>query len=259
MRFRSTLLAILLLIVLFSFPYGPLFPWSPIKPGYSRLRLKRADLFYTGTLDPAYLKVDDYITELERTFRIPMQKKVKVIALANWNDKERFCPWAGGRLAAGVTLDFGTVVFITPRIRERHLDTAEFLRHELTHAITGQNITLWKMQRLKQIHWLTEGVPVWFGHQQAYMNEQEFHAKALQTDLVPVIDPSGPWPQSDMRFAYIAWRDFIQYLINQRGLDRFREFYLAILQDPARHNQLFEDTYGAPLPEMVRRFQATLR
>lgn len=258
-KLRSILLAILLVVVLFSFPYGPLFPWSPVKPGYSHLTLKRADVFYKGALEPAYLNIDEYISGLEQTLLLRMDSRVKVIALANWQDFDRFCPWTRGRGVGGVTLETGTVIFITPRIQERHFDTGEFLRHELTHAITNQNMSLRKTQQMKKLHWLMEGVPVWFGRQQAYMSEPEFRAKAAHTDLVPVIDPSGPWPQADMRFAYVAWRDFIEYLVRQKGLDRFRGFYSAILQNPADHDRLFQVWYGAPLPEIIQRFQKSLQ
>src|SRR5437899_270554 len=38
------------LVFLLAFPYGPLFPWSPWKPGYEHLALQRADIYWpTGT------------------------------------------------------------------------------------------------------------------------------------------------------------------------------------------------------------------
>lgn len=53
---------------LLAFPYGPLFPWSPWKPGYEHLALQRADIYWpTGTVLPqAYRQFDDLIAQTEQ-------------------------------------------------------------------------------------------------------------------------------------------------------------------------------------------------
>jgi hypothetical protein len=101
---------------IYAFLYGPLFPWSPIKPGYNHLSLARADVYYpqATTPDPAY----------------------------------------------------------------------------------------------------------------------EFLDRARKEDLVPVIDPAARTSSFDIRFGYLAWRYFLQYLIDTRGRAAFQEFLLADIHRP---------------------------
>jgi len=53
-----------ILLVLVAFPYGPLFPWSPMTPGYDRVRLKRADILYPrgAAIDADYHELDGCAT-----------------------------------------------------------------------------------------------------------------------------------------------------------------------------------------------------
>jgi hypothetical protein len=161
-----------------------------------------------------------------------------------------------------VTLDTATVIYITPRIAERKLDTNEFLRHEIAHAVIIENTPLLALQRLKHHTWLFEGIPVWYGRQRAYVTQEEFRRQALNTDLVPILeyDAKGVNPSPiDMRFAYIAWRNFLDYLDQQKGRAAFLQFFAAVRTDPARLQQLFASSYGAAFPDKVREFQAAVR
>ncbi len=79
------------------------------------------------------------------------------------------------------------VIYVTPILLEKHLDVGEFLRHEITHAIIGNNASWWKLPRMKHVSWLYEGVPVWFGRQHSYVTQEEFMAGARTMDLHPVI------------------------------------------------------------------------
>jgi hypothetical protein len=61
------LLVILVVATPWAFAYGPLFPWSAVKPGYDQVTLKRAVIYYPQgrPLNPAYLKVDEFLGEAE--------------------------------------------------------------------------------------------------------------------------------------------------------------------------------------------------
>ena len=110
---------------------GPLFPWSPLKPGYTHFTLHRADIYYPSgtTLEEAYRQVDNYIAEAETFHRLKMPDRITVIAPRTWTDFHLQAPWQRGPVG-GLTLQTGTVIFITPKVAEKRLDTAEFLLHE---------------------------------------------------------------------------------------------------------------------------------
>jgi hypothetical protein len=127
--------AVLLVFIGCAFD-GPLFPWSPVKPGYTHFTLHRADIYYPSgtTLEDAYQQVDNFIAEAETFHRLKMPERITVIAPRTWTDFHLQAPWQRGPVGA-LTLQTGTVIFVTPKIAEKRFDTAEYLRHELSHAI----------------------------------------------------------------------------------------------------------------------------
>ena len=215
---------------------GPLFPWSPVKPGYTHFTLHRADIYYpSGTqLEDAYQRVDTFIAEAEKFHRLKMP----------------------GRSPAGArTLQTGTVIFVTPKIAEKHFDTAEYLRHELSHAIIDQNTTLWRGHKMNDQPWLFEGLAVDFGRQKSYLTEAEFVARAMSKPLTPAFNGDN----SDMRFNYVAWRYFLEYMMKTRGRDKFQDYLLRVMQEPDRAWALFPEFFRVSFDQAVLAFQESVR
>lgn len=246
----------LLLLAAWAFAFGPLFAWSPVHPGYDTQRLQRATIVYPASTLPAaaLTGADAAVADVESWLGMTMHSRVTVVLCRDWDDFHRFVPTIRGRVG-GVTI--GSAIYLTPRIAEKHLDLGEYLRHELTHALVGQNVPLWRLPRLEKRSWLYEGVPVWVGRQQSYATHQEFLAQARTLDLAGVIDTAHP--SSDMRFNYVAWRNFIDYLDHTHGRAAFLDFYHAYLADPDAELARFQSIFGASLPDAVRHYQSTLR
>jgi hypothetical protein len=248
-----------LLLFLLAFPYGPLFPWSPVRPGYRSERFRHADVVYPNdmTLPAAYQQVDSFIEQAEQFHQLKIPNRITVIACRSWEDFHRFVPHLQGRGIAAVTLVPGTVIYVTPRTGEKGLDTAEFLRHELSHAALNQNQSAWNGYKAAKHGWFFEGLAVSFGKQKAYVTRDEFLTRAHTEDLGPVIDPdqhaSGP---RDMRFSYVAWRYFLEDLVQTRGRDRFQGLLTGFMADPDREHEVFRQIYGESLGEAVRDFQS---
>src|ERR1035437_3445154 len=244
------------LIVVAAALDGPLFPWSPVKPGYTHFTLHRADIYYpTGTtLEEAYRQVDNFIAEAETFHRLKMPDRITVIAPRTWTDFHLQAPWQRGPVGA-LTLQTGTVIFITPKVGEKHFDTAEFLRHELSHAILDQNTTLWRGHKLNYQPWLFEGLAVDFGRQKAYLIEDEFISRARSEPFAPAFNGNP----SDMRFNNVAWRYFLEHMIHTHGRDRFKDYLLRVMQDPDRARALFPEFFGISFDDAVQEFQARVR
>ncbi len=135
MSWKRCILAVIVLALLAAFPWGPLFAWSPVHPGYREIRFSRADVLYPDStdLDPAYREVDSYVAAAERFHEVTCPKKIKIVVCRNWSDCNRFArPFLGRPLA--VTIPTGTVIFVTPKALAFRADIAELLRHELSHA-----------------------------------------------------------------------------------------------------------------------------
>jgi hypothetical protein len=254
MKLRIAGLAFILLVS-WAFAYGPLFAWSPVHPGYDSEQLRRATIIFpAGTQPDSKLRdVDTYIADAETGLGLSMRHPVTVVLCRNWDDFHRFAPTTGR--VGGLTIQ--SAVYITPRIAEKNLDLAEYLRHEITHALVHQNTPIWRLRALQKRSWLFEGVPVWVGRQQSYDTPEQFLAKARTLDLVPVIDTVKPSP--DMRFNYVAWKNFIDHLDRTRGRPAFLRFFHGWLAEPAAERQTFQDVYQTTLPDAIRRYQDTLR
>jgi hypothetical protein len=250
-------LAIVVVVVFAAFLEGPLFPWSPLKPGYTHFTLHRADIYYPSgtTLDESYKQVDSFIDEAEKFHRLKMPDRIKMIVPRTWVDFHLQAPWQRGNVVAGLTLQSGRVIWMTPKIAEKHFDPAEFLRHELSHAILDQNTTLWRGHKLNGQPWLYEGLAVNFGRQKAYLTSTEFFARAQTEALAPAFNGDN----SDMRFDYVAWRYFVEYMMRARDRDRFQDYLLRVMQDPDQARAVFPEYFGKSFDEAIREFQARVR
>ncbi|HTB13549.1 MAG TPA: hypothetical protein VK752_18345 [Bryobacteraceae bacterium] len=252
-----TALAVVILGVAAVFLYGPLFPWSAVKPGYTHFTLHRADVYYPAgsELDDAYRQLDSFIDEAETFHRLKMPDRITAIAPRTWKTFHRQAPWQTGDAIGALTLQTGTVIFITPKIAEKHFDTGEFLRHELSHAILDQNMTLWRGRKMNRQPWLYEGLAVDFGRQKSYLTEEEFIARAQTQPLAPAFDGDN----SDMRFNYVAWKDFLEYIIKTRGRDKFQDYLLRVMQNPDDARAVFPEFFGVSFDGAVGEFQSKLR
>src|ERR1700694_4708225 len=63
----------------------------------------------------------------------------------------------------------------------------------------------------------------------------------------------------DIRFAYSAWRYFLQWTIEIRGRPLFQKLLLGFMDRPAEAEQVFRDVYGEDLSIAVFQFDATVR
>jgi len=199
----------------------------------------------------AYQQVDTFIAEAEQFHRLKMTDRITVIAPRSWTDFHLQAPWQRGPVGA-LTLQTGTVIFVTPKIAEKHFDTAEFLRHELSHAIIDQNTTLWRGHKLNSQPWLFEGLAVDFGRQKSYLTEDEFIVRARTEPLAPAFNGNN----SDMRFNYVAWRYFLEFMMKTRGRDKFQDYLLRVMQDPDGARALFPEFFGISFDAAILEFQA---
>jgi len=265
MRWKYSLLGLIVLAVLAAFPWGPLFAWSPVHPGYLDLRFSRADVLYPNStaLDPAYRDVDSYVAAAERFHEVTCPKKIRIVVCRNWSDCNRFAtPFLGTPLA--VTIPTGTVTFVTPRAVAFRADIAELLGHELSHAVLKQNRSLLSVLRMRKQLWVSEGVaglvpemrPTAPGRQPITLPQPDFLSRAQSEELWPSFAPAT---QQDRRFSYTAWVYFWNRQIERRGRATFLRFEQACFSDPDQCRNTFAKMYGTDLQSAVAEFQAEVR
>lgn len=259
-----SLAVVLFFLLLMAFPFGPLLPWSPLKPGYNSVSYAHADVYFNkNEAEPDdYQQVDKMIAEAEEFHGLKFHRRVKVIACKNWGDCQRSWFWMNVKSLGGVTLGTGDAIYLTPKLKEKNFSIAEFLRHELSHAIISQNTTIRNSLKMTDQAWFSEGIAVWFGKQTSYFSEAEFLGKAKTSDLTKVIDPAQmdrSSPDWSARFAYPAQRYFLEYLKQTYGADRFQSFLVAYIHNPDAYQKLFNETFQQSLPDAVRQFEQAIK
>src|SRR5262245_17305178 len=259
-----SLLTVFVFALAMAFPFGPLLPWSPLKPGYHTISYASADVYFGGPDEQLgdYGGVDRMMREAEAFHRMKYLHRVKVIACKNWGDCERALPWLNVKALGGVTLSTGDVIYITPKWKERNFSMAEFLRHELSHALLSQHIPIRNSLKLTDQAWFSEGLAVSFGQQRAYLSEAEFLEQAPKTNLANFIDPermnrsAANW---NARFAYCAQRYFLEYLKQRFGADRFQDFTVKYNENPDDYRGLFNQVFQLPFTEAIDQFAQAIK
>lgn len=261
MRLLIAITAGLLLLTVGAFAYGPLLPWSPIKPGYASAAFQSATVFYDTTrpMHPDYFEIDRMTAEAELFHKLKFRRPLKVIACKNWGDCSRAMPWLRVGNLGGVTMVTGDAIYITPKIEEKRLHAGEFLRHEISHALINQNTSAVSVFGLNHHEWLFEGIAVAFGHQHDYLTRAEFLERAGQTELADYLDPSrrpSPW---NARFAYPTQRYFVEFIRNRYGEDRFASYLHDAIADPDRAESMFVAAFGDSFNDAIATYQQAVR
>jgi hypothetical protein len=264
MSWKHSILGLIILAFLAVFPWGPLFAWSPVHPGYRQVQFSRVDVLYPdgAALDPAYREVDRYIGVAESFYEVKCLKKIRMVVCRNWSDCVRFAtPFLGRPLA--VTIPTGTVIFVTPKTAAFGADIGELLRHELSHAVLKQNRSLVSVLRIRNHPWVSEGVAGLVaemgatapGRQSLSLPKMEFLSRAKREELWP----SFAGVPKDWRFSYTAWLYFWNRQIERSGKAAFLRFERACFSDPQACRSIFADVYGTDLRSAVDEFQTEVR
>jgi hypothetical protein len=266
MNWKRSPLCLILLAFLAAFPWGPLFAWSPVHPGYRQVRFSRADVLYadSAVLDQGYREVDRYVAAAESFHELKFSRKVKIVVCRDWSDCRRFAgPFLMGQRPLAMTIATGTVIFVTPNAAFT-ADIGGLLRHELSHAVLNQNRSLVSVLRMLRQPWVSEGAAGVVagmgvtapGRQLASLPEPEFLSRAASEDLWPSFSGGQG---SDWRFSYTAWIYFWDRQIVHSGKATFLRFERACFSDPEGCRRAFAEAYGTDLRKSVEEFQAEVR
>ena len=251
------------LLLLLAFPWGPLFPLSPLKPGYRVQRFQRADLVVPKDRapHPSYVELDRLVQEAEQFHQLPGPKRVTVVVCRSWGDFYRFMPHFLGWKGYGMALHLLDTIYLTPRIQESGFDEEEAVRHELSHAVLNNNSSFLNALRMKRQQWVSEGIAVWFQGGRGFLSAGQFLARARQRDLLRVIPPARNLPasQGSVPFRYAAWHYFLRYLTERHGREKLQRFLLAYMDDPGSYQAQFARVYGQSLADAVADFQQAVR
>lgn len=268
-KYWLSILVLLLLIV--SFLFGPLFPWSPVKPGYQTREAEQFTL-YSPTdraIPEFYSSLDAEITTLSAALELPVKRDIKIIRTEK-SAFQGYMPWLRTESLGGVALQTGNVLFVSyEKIAERQLSEQEFVKHELIHIILHQNSTLGNALRAGSITYISEGVPFYLGGPN-YFPKNEFIEKIKPIDLKETtkgdaIYEDGTFNSLDeasgdrYKVSHMLYGEFVRYLVTTYGTNKFNAFNKAVLQDPGAHRKLFEEHFEMKLEAALQIFEEQLK
>jgi hypothetical protein len=266
MKWKHGIPGLIALAILAAFPWGPLFAWSPVHPGYREAQFSRANVLYPDSvaLDPAYREVDRDVAVAESFHELKCPRKITVVVCKNWNDCLRFAaPFLLGQRPLAVTDATGTVIFVTPDGKD-WADIGGLLRHELSHAVQSQNRSLVSVMRMLREPWVSEGVAGVVaamgvtapGRHLVSLPEAEFLSRAATENLWPSFAAAT---QKDWRFSYTGWIYFWDRQIERSGKAKFLRFERACFSRPQGCRKTFADEYRTELETAVNEFQSEVR
>lgn len=244
---------------------GPLFPWSPVHPGYETERFGRATLIQPKGRAVDVGHPDTLLAQLERRTGLRFRSPVTIIVTDDWGLFNR-----GGLLRAGsgpvpvqgAALQTGKVIYLSPLVYERHRDPEAVLRHELTHALLFQQMPLRRTFSLVALDWFEEGLAVHYGNPGDYLDDREWARLSAHPAYVfdPVVPHRPPGLADEMWGSYrlTEYRQFAAFLMQRcgRGYAAFRN---GVIADPDRYAAAYARGCGEPFSAAVAVFGDAVR
>lgn len=254
---RIFFLTLILLIIMYLF-WGPLFPWNPLKPGYTKIESEKVTVYIKDFEDENVIyKIDEILQEEEKFHGLKFNEKFKIVVLGKESNMKRYLPWMKGS-GYSVKLGFLNLIYIGPNARKSQYGIGVFLKHEISHLLIHQNVSSNEknFEILKQ-GWLGEGVATYFGGPH-YYDKKEFieiwKGRGLRFNKLYEENPLE-MDRSMFRLKYTYYRFFVDFLIESFGLDKFQAYLKSYTSNPSNYKIIFDEVYNEHLNELLRKFK----
>ncbi len=259
-KIRYALLAVVLLIIIALFN-GPLFPFSPLKPGFKKIKYDNAILYisHPTALDSAVYHLDRIVREEETFHDLKYRKKFRIVIVNPKSSMKRFLPWMRGT-GYSVSLSLANLIYIGPYARRSPAGIEPYLKHELSHLIIDQNTTFKKALKMHGQGWFVEGIAEYFsGH--SFYTKAEFleQCRKQNLDFLSLYEENPlKMDPDEIRLKYSFYRFFVGYLVEQYGLERLQTYLKNYLKDPDSYKTLFSSVYPNEVSEILTDFKASV-
>ena len=261
--FFITILLLFLIIFPYQLLWGKLFPYSPIKIGFSRHELPHIIVYnQNGAQKYNYKIIDSLITGVETFHNMSFIKKPEIIFFADRDSylkrnltKARFCAYPNGTLVVSP--------WALKEAMEGKISMKIYLRHELSHTLLYQHMGFITAYFFYP-RWLLEGIAVYSSDQMGtswYPDKEETceyirKGNFLPPDYYNTSDEDKVKLNMDNKtaFIYSEFGCIVDYLIKNYGKEKFMQ-YMTRLLDSYQPDKMFKDTYGIALDSCLRNFR----
>ena len=250
------------LILFYLFFFGPLFPWNPIKYAYQRIETPYALIYVQGEESPFTLRdeLTKIFSETEDRFGLEYSEKITIILSAE-DQLKGYLPWIDWDRVGGVALHTGNIVYINQDHMSRSsFDVTAFLKHEITHILFYQQMSFANAWEMKEQQWLMEGTAVYHAGYE-YLSKEALPREFARRGYL--VAEEGQWiyqnlDENDGRFNYALYGYFMDYLIEEYGLEKLQNYIRQYLAAPQDHRQLFQAEYGIALSQALDDLEAEI-
>jgi hypothetical protein len=255
------IVATLTTCLLFYLFWVPLFPWSPIKPGFQKIPSTKANVYIQNitSADSIVYELDQILADEEIFHQLNYEDRVTIIIIDPKTSMKRFAPWLKGS-GYSVSLSMLNLIYIGPIARQSSFGIKTYLKHELSHMLMDQNTSFGKALKMHEQGWLLEGIAQYFsGHH--FYSRSEFIALSKTNQInFSSLREQNPLDMSfpNLKLNYTYYQLFVDYLVNRYGLEYLQNFIKFYIEEPDSYRELFETIYGSELDTILDAFKGSL-
>ncbi len=261
--FFITVILLFLIILPYQLLWGKLFPYSPIKIGFTKYELPHIVIYkQNSSQDYNYKTIDSLITGVEKFHNMSFIKKPEIIFFSDRDSylkrnftKARFYAYPNG-----------TIVVSPWAVQEAlnsKISMKIYLKHELSHTLLCQHMGFITAYFFYP-RWLLEGIAVYSSDQMGtswYPSKEETYNYIREGNFLPPEyfntsneDKVKLDMKNQIAFVYSEFGCIVDYLIEKYGKEKFMQ-YMNRLLDSYQPDKVFKETFGVGMNSCLRNFK----
>jgi hypothetical protein len=243
--------------------WGKLFPYAPIKIGFTKHVLQHVILFTQNGADASICEtIDARISDIEHFHGLRFLHKPEILVfqdslsyLSHAITKARFCAYPNG--------DIVVSPWAVREAQQGTISMETYLAHELSHSLLYQHMSFMTAYFFFP-RWLLEGIAVCSVNQMGtswYPSKSQTYEYIRQGNFMPPkYFDTGQEDQVPLNvpyrstFAYSEFACVVDYLKEAHGSDKFAG-YVTQLLDSSSPEQVFHDVYGNDFETCLQDFR----
>jgi len=255
-------LIVLIGLVIYTFFFGKLFPYSPIIIGFEKHELTNT-IIYTqkGVSFNDFERIDILIPPSEKFHDLEFLTKPEIFLFSdsiNYTrhspSKARFCAFYNRR------------IFVAPwalnETLKGDISLEIYLTHELSHSLLHQHAGLIKASRYPK--WLLEGIAVYCSNQMGssfYPSKNDTYRMINLGNFMPPDyfktkneDKIALKVENRIPFMYSEFACVVDYLIANFGKDKFLIYMKSLIKDND-NDKIFKEVYKVDFDKLIKDFE----
>jgi hypothetical protein len=265
--FLITLVIIILGILTYELLWGKLFPYSPIKIGFTKYELSNIVIYIQNGAEYKDLKaIDNLFPSIEDFHQLKFLRKPDIYIFRDRENylqrsisKARFCAYPNGSLLISP--------WALKEADEGTISLKIYVQHELSHTLLYQHMGFITAY-FYYPRWLLEGIAVYSSNQLGtswYPGKEETYEFIKEGNFMPPDfynsdkeDKVQINVKNRIAFIYSEFGCIVDYMITTGGKDKFLNYMKTLLHNN-NHDLVFKDIYGFSFDNFLINFKESIQ